>query len=719
MVSELLFPSNPTNGMLYEQSNGVFYQYDSTINAWLKITSQDIKLPLATSLSNGAMSATDLKKLNRLLFQPPTSTVIGNKCDRPYKTGVIELVSVDDFIKIEGRLNVRNIDSQGEVISSKVPYQIHQHTYGYDFNLDVQSLIFELDKRGQISLVGKVGDKGDKGDRGAAGISNIPAGRQGDVGDAGQTPSNDITLTAEVFAVEPRVGLRKALTGIRLESVDSSDTDYAMVFTRQTVGNPFATADKFNVTGADSNWVLAITAAIDDTRISKPADVCGIPGEAPFQYYDLYYLNLEPILDTIHDKYTSEVERLKKGYEDIVAFWLQTMSDLFDEQKRALCCALESCLSATKGSSVRQHMESVAAAAAGQANIVLHGRDSKEAIEIPSYRSLKEKAKRNPDVFCPQGGPSGEDPPVCEYPGEKCDDETVFPAKPTFPPSSAPVLPPSVSPPSIAPPSVRPPAAPPPSLPITPPSTPIVTPISSPNSDVIGVGVGLAKLSSFEATVDPLLNSTLSTAYSVPLPAGEYSVAIKHANAFINGSYRANIKIRFNSQTEFKTIGFLDKGSFSSASEYRQAYEGLTTSFTHAGGEISIYIPTIDLRECDGNIVLAISPIVDATPPSAAPKKATMAESELSAMEKLLANNQCLSAVVDLNGQDYILVKDHNKPFTLAWPTFDGLTFAPYVGDVAFEIDDELSNIIYGKLTAIGKGNLCDKLPYIMIPVII
>jgi len=217
-----------------------------------------------------------------------------------------------------------------------------------------------------------------------------------------------------------------------------------------------------------------------------------------------------------------------------------------------------------------------------------------------------------------------------------------------------------------------------------------------------------------------MLNSTLGTAYSVPLPAGEYSAAIKNANAFINGSYRANIKIRYNSETEFKTIGFLDKGSFNSISEYRQAYDGLTTSFTHAGGEIAIYIPTIDLRECDGNIVLSISPIVDATTQaSMATKKATMTESELNAMEKLLLNKQCLSAVIDLNGQDYILVKSAEKPFTIAWPTFDGFTFAPHIGDILFEVDNEISNIIYAKLTASGRRDLCDKLPYIMIPVIV
>jgi len=389
------FPANPQHGDIFELRAGLLFQYDAAVNAWIKIVSSNLMLPVATNIANGAMTAVDLKKLNRLVIPPPRSTIIGNDCIAPFKAGAIALYSGDNFVNVEGNIVLQNIDEFGDLISDDFPFQIHQHTYGYDFNLDIPRLVTELKRRGQFESTGTVGPKGDKGEEGDPGVDEILSGPQGDRGEQGDAPECELTIETEPVQSETQPGLQKALVAARvIPSVQfpNDATKYGLQFDRQTIGTSDVSTSRFMVQQQNSFWILAVESIV------------GTPQA-------IYYLDIEPLIEAVRQKFLTEVELLKSGYEDIVAFWIQTMSDLFDEQKDALCCAIECCKSRTKGTQLRQHMESVAASALPDAKINIHGRKSGEAFEMPNTTMLVDTKCYDPplaaDEVCGRSGLGG------------------------------------------------------------------------------------------------------------------------------------------------------------------------------------------------------------------------------------------------------------------------------------------------------------------------
>jgi hypothetical protein len=349
------FPIDPVHGETFEVQQGVFYQYDATIRSWVKMASNSIMLPLATHVIDGAMSATDLKKLNRLMIPPPKSSITGNDCYTPFERGLVALTSADDLINVEGSVSIQNIDEYGDHISKTVPFQIHQHTYGFDFNLDLDNPVSELLYRKQLKITGPTGPRGDKGPTGDAGQDAVLSGPQGAQGDQGTSPPCSMTIQTEVVQTKVKQGLKRALTDARLVINPEDSMKYTLELDRQTVGATGSSAALFNIRQQKSSWVLAVTST------------AGVAQQ-------VYYIDVDPIINSIHAKFLDEVNRLKTGYETITQFWVQTMSDLFDEQKASLCCALEFCQSKTNSDSLRQHMESVAASALPDAQIVINER---------------------------------------------------------------------------------------------------------------------------------------------------------------------------------------------------------------------------------------------------------------------------------------------------------------------------------------------------------
>jgi len=691
---DTLFPSNPSHNMLFQQKNGVVYQYDSSVRSWIKLASDNLIMPLVTPSKDGVMSSDDFKKLNRLVIPPPESSITGTDCVAPYKRGVISLYSGDDFISIENSLNIQNIDQFGDFISQETPFQIHQHTYGFDFKLDVQQLILELEKRGQIKLVGPDGVKGDTGEVGDQGPNGIMAGPPGDSGINGSAPECTLSIEQESFQAQPKPGLKRALVDVRVvpDTVDSRS--YSLEFDRQVVGNEKGSASQFKVKQIDSTWVLAITTLTDETEIIDAPD-CGIPGERRDQYYSIYYVDVEPILNTIHSKYIDEVDRLKKGYQDIVSFWLQTMSDMFDEQKSALCCALENCISATKSIHAREHMENMAALTLGKAKINLHGRNSRQAVELSSTRLLHEIG--GPDLC--KGGPN-------------------FPKNPSI------------------------------------------------NENISENVPSKTSITSTLVDIDPLINSAVSSARKIELPPGDYVATIKDTTAQVNNLYRGNVKIRYLNSGNYKTIQFLDKGNFSSLVEAQSAYVGLSTSFKHDGGMIDVYLPSLQPRQSSGSIQILIEngtsksieiPLVEInnepqiiesdknqllTPDtirsinevkstSQHTTQCQMSISHLGWYEKGWISGRCCGLVMNISGQDYIIIKrsigiedncgggesldtpciskfynTHGHP-SFAWPTFDGRTFAPLpkAEFVTFQYDEYLNELISKKIVKSEYNN--------------
>lgn len=344
------FPLNPSHGDIYEYKTGLLYQYDAGANSWMPVISNSAILDLATPINDGAMSAVDLQKLNRLVLPFPESTLIGNDCEFPFSRGTIDLTSGDDFIGVEGNVRIRNIDDLGDNIETAERFHIHQHTFGFDFTLNLPNLVEQLIRLGQIKVEGPVGPKGRKGEKGDPGQDYIYSGPRGEKGDSGNAPECELTIEIEPISANPRYGLDKAFVDARVIDHPTDAEKYILEFDRQSIGNDNRAATRLNIEGFGTYWVVAVTGT-------------GGGRQRP------YFLDVEPIISAIRDKFMEQVQLLKDGYESISKHWVQTMSDLFDEQKAALCCALENCISKTKSIEVRRHMESTAASALPNAKI--------------------------------------------------------------------------------------------------------------------------------------------------------------------------------------------------------------------------------------------------------------------------------------------------------------------------------------------------------------
>lgn len=664
------FPANPADKTIFELEPGLLYKYDAFLNSWIEIVSSDVILPAATTIKPGAMTAADLKKLNRLVLPPPRSTIQGTDCVAPFRSGALTLSSGDKYVGIGGNIDVRNIDSVGDVISQQYPFQIHQHTFGYDFTLDLPALVDTLLKRGQLDVYGPQGKVGPVGDTGDHGEDEIFSGPAGDKGDQGAAPDCELTLEPEPLQAQVRSGLKKVLSAVRVVVDPNDDMLYSLQFDRQSLGIEDLAASKFNVRQQKSTWVLAVTSI---AGTSQP----------------VYYLDVEPIINTIRDKYAVELNRLKKGYEDIVKFWVQTMSDLFDEQKAALCCALEFCLSKTKSINARQHMETVAATVVGKAKMNLQNRQSIESVELSSSRLLNDL-------------PDGVD--TCKN-------------GPSFPQGSNRVENNANNP-------------------------PITT------ASVQSLGFVENKL-----VLDPLMNAGVSNGVILELDAGSYTVVLEKVVAQINGMHYAPIAVQYVNNNRTKIVKFLDKGRFPSLLDGRAAYEGLSTSFTHDGGVVRFYYNMMPTPSTSGEIVISVAlssgesasvQLEPITQPQKAVEKQVvtsdpiscrMTINKLSWYQRGWETNNCCGCVVNVGGQDYIIVKrslgeerncgggeslstpciakfidDYGHP-SIAWPTLDGRTFAPLpdTDSVLFKYDQTINDLVSNKISSgeimLNKGN--------------
>lgn len=682
-----VFPTNPRHRMVFEPRPGLLFQYDATIRSWIKLAAAGAAIPLATPVEAGAMSAADLRKLNRLVIPAPASTITGTDCVAPYSSGNIGLFAGDEFLEVSGNVKVQNIDSKGDHISKDMPFKIHQNTYGFDFSVNLPALVNELKTRNQFKVVGKTGDKGPKGETGDPGLDSILSGPQGEQGDDGPSPPCTLGVEQDSLQVQPHEGMTKALVNARVVLDETDDSRYSIEFDRQTVGPGDFAADKLHVQTETSTWVLAVTG---NQSTDGGDDVFCTQGLAAGQSQGLYYVDVDPLIDAIKQQFLVQVGNLKAGYESAVQFWVQTMSDLFDEQKQALCCALEHCLSIKKNAEVRQHIEGTAAAAAGSANILLHSRDSADAVSLSSTRTLKQIG--GPDLC--RGGPG-------------------FPQYPNLGASAA-------------------------------AATQAVDGTPAPMAEPVGRAT---------VTIDPLLNVTPSTAVLVPLAAGEYVAEIGKAEVVIDGQHRANVKVQSMVGGVKKATQFLDKGSFASLVEAKEAYEGLTLPFHHDGGLVGFWLPSAGERNTSGLIELWVEPKAKITAPKPVPVKeeakttqplkpqklvgpvtslCPMATNHLAWYERGWQEGSGCGCVINVMGQDFIVLRrslgtdkscgggeSNLEPCVakfgspaFAWPTFDGRKFVgvPVADVVTFELDQALSNLAVQKLVAgdvrDARGNL-------------
>ena len=128
---------------------------DDSINSVLNLDIVNYNVSLATQTTDGLMSAEDYIKLNELVYPYPTSTIRGEDCGLVagspvrFTKGNIDLYG-SNYIQVEGTLDLKNINHQGDNISESQDFHIHTHTFGYDFKVDLNSLFSDLESIGKI-----------------------------------------------------------------------------------------------------------------------------------------------------------------------------------------------------------------------------------------------------------------------------------------------------------------------------------------------------------------------------------------------------------------------------------------------------------------------------------------------------------------------------------------------------------------------------------------
>jgi len=605
------FPINPKNGDIFEYKKGLIFQYDMSVNSWLPLTVNSLAIDLATVSKSGAMSHIDLRKLNRLVLPFPQASITSEDCDTTFETGSIDLKSADKFIQLDGNVEIRNIDEFGENITTTEAYHIHQNTYGFDFRMELSNLMAELISRNQITLRGATGEKGDVGDEGDKGISFVMAGPKGYKGETGDIIECNVEIESEPIPMDPLYRMSKAFVAARVIDHPTDNRKFKLELDRQTIGLANRAATQFNIGGFGSFWIMAVASS----------------GGAP-QY--VYHIDVEPLIESIHNKFLQQMELLKSGYESIVKHWVQTMSDMFDEQKAALCCALENCISKTKNTDLRQHMENVAASAIPDAKIKIrpNGNNTDKKV-IPGTARTK---------------------------GKDC--STTEEAQ--------------------------------------------AVQIESPFMQ--NQQLSLLKVEANQHTINK------KNALRTYLQPGKYHAIINNTDAKINNIYGHPIKIIYSKNNKETSATFLDKGQYTQLKDAKSAYEGLSLSFIHDGGDVYLYYPKVTVMSTSGSTDVEFIKINDITPKDEYdPSLILNAKSQddyfiskftvedLNNYTIAYNNKKGVAISMEISGQEYILLRKKMKAAgilkfannyksipAIALPTFDGKNLLPVESDIDY-----------------------------------
>jgi len=371
-----MFPPNPTPGEIYQIKPGIFYTYDDALKSWV-LTSGNIPEPTSTEISNGLMRSSDYVKLLSYPLDIKQTSIQGQDCQVEYVSGNVTLSSADSFLEI-----ATTAQFPQQPLLPELPMKISNNTYAIDFSLNLPALAEELKSRGQYIATGPSGTSGDQGPTGPRGYDNVPCGPAGAQGLSGTAPACTINSTKEYL--QATGATQRVITDVTVaQGIDP--TTYDLSVTRELLASTANAAQFVNITNDTSDWLVV-------TNNPNPGT------------HGLYYVDAEPIISSIENKFKAELTLLKNGYENVVEYWLKTMSVLYDEQRQALCCALERCISMTKNDSARQHMESVAANAAGVAKIRLNPRGSSDTVTVGGD-ALKSQIGQS--AVCPPGGGFG------------------------------------------------------------------------------------------------------------------------------------------------------------------------------------------------------------------------------------------------------------------------------------------------------------------------
>lgn len=348
---------------------------DDSINSIINLEIVNYNIPVSTQLKDGLMSSVDYVKLNSIVYPYPTSTIRGEDCGSivgnpiRFTKGNIDLYG-SEYVTVEGSVELRNISDTGDVVSENSNFHIHTHTFGYDFKIDTNSLFSDLESAGKIVIQGKTGNKGSKGQRGTKGKDRVLSGPQGDKGDDGRALPCSLTSQPETIENSVKQGMSQVIVGAYIKEDPLNAKKYKLVFVRKYAGVKGMEADKLKVNGSNSNWLLVSNRNNGVT--------------------DIFFIDIEPILNSMKEQYQRRAEFIKSTYEQKVEKWTQAMSDMFDQQKAALCCALKYCLSSKQNIETRRHIETIAATALPDKVIDFCSKSSDDAIFVNSQSTCNE-----------------------------------------------------------------------------------------------------------------------------------------------------------------------------------------------------------------------------------------------------------------------------------------------------------------------------------------
>jgi hypothetical protein len=335
------FPKNPKTGDVVIIEDGLTYVYDGTLHIWHQQEGGTVSI--ATPLAAGLMSSVDFKKLNGLIVPPPQSTITAADYAYSFSSGTIALKEGDKYVQINNTAKLST--------ALDISRQIHQNTYAFNFTIDTTAFFQYMVDTGRFVVRSPQGAKGDKGLTGPAGESNLPFGPDGAAGDDGANASFSITVQPEPASLE-RISTSetRAVTSITTEEI--SDTENYLVVTRSIIGNPDACPSQLRLSSTtNSNWLIALPYSASQAVITWLPDTCYSNSQK------VYYIDVSGILSAIETEFNREVTAIKSDCENIVQFWLSIMAGLFDEQKAALCCALEYCESQSRNAETRKYIE--------------------------------------------------------------------------------------------------------------------------------------------------------------------------------------------------------------------------------------------------------------------------------------------------------------------------------------------------------------------------
>lgn len=373
------FPKNPPDRMIFEASPGLFFQYRSDEDCWIRVDGLEV-LGLATVTKDGLMSPEDFNKLNGLIIPPPQSTLKGEECKTTFTQGKVRLTSTDASLTVSPNLQLLN-----KQVGYSQPWFLHENTAGYDFELNFDAILAALKQNGKFTQVQIQGKQGLKGDPGAPGINKLDTGPIGETGAAGKNSPYKGVISTEPNALQ-LVDDNANRAIVDIQAVSGPDGNY-LVATRANIGNPGACPQEVTPKDIVSPQVLvlnkkenALVRTLQETNdCNNPCTVC---------VTSLHYVNMEMLMDAMFERFLEQLSTLKAAKEELATTWLQAMITIFNEQKAALCCSLENCKSNQRNVSERRFLEQQRIQASlGNQQLVVDGQNDKVNINMNADKS--------------------------------------------------------------------------------------------------------------------------------------------------------------------------------------------------------------------------------------------------------------------------------------------------------------------------------------------